>query len=516
MMNVQTFNNNMVYTHNKLVNFTEYSSDIIKNVFATIEIFKVLNEKSNDSGFIIPTSLVEKYCNLKITGSSSLKTIGLSNNKDYKKKEGYFLTFNAFQKIIKEHSKEYQECIQQIGEHYGNYCKLFYQKPVEKSSDSDSASDSSSDSDSDSDESSDDSDSDESSDDSDSDVEEEKLIISCPGNIRTYNQQLIDEKKNPSIVEYVKALNDKFYHIDISFIDDFLKLVGINECIIPHMMLEKYGVLTIFDIKTNTEKTRQVARLLEKQLQLPNNLYHMSKVAHQLPSGKKYKNEYLLSPYAFKLCLMRSQKTIKYANYFLLLEDCVKYFNDFHLERNLLYRVSLKKLVKESKKTIKEKGCKIDELKEMVTRIEKSNLEMKKTTEDTNSKLTEMSRDLKFVISKAAEVPKKQTLHNILSIMKEPGMENGYEKYHIVRCQNRNYKKLTQDKEDKYGAEVLFNITSNNGILCWQSMKKYFETNRKFVPDAYSFKYRGNIDSEILKEVLSNSIKNIKNNVSGR
>jgi hypothetical protein len=55
---------------------------------------------------------------------------------------------------------------------------------------------------------------------------EEKLIISCPDNIRIYNKELITEKKNPSIIEYVKELNEKFYKIDISFIDDFLHLLS--------------------------------------------------------------------------------------------------------------------------------------------------------------------------------------------------------------------------------------------------------------------------------------------------
>ena len=72
---------------------------------------------------------------------------------------------------------------------------------------------------------------------------------------------------------------------------------------------------------------------------------------------------------------MRSQKTIKYANYFLLLEDCFRYFNDFQMERNLIYRVSLKKIVKE-------KDCKIDELKESIERLQKINSELKKILEE--------------------------------------------------------------------------------------------------------------------------------------
>ena len=45
------------------------------------------------------------------------------------------------------------------------------------------------------------------------------------------------------------------------------------------------------------------------------------------------KNEYYLHPRAFKMCLMRSLKT-KYAKYYLLLEECIKYYNDYGFLRN--------------------------------------------------------------------------------------------------------------------------------------------------------------------------------------
>jgi hypothetical protein len=270
------------------------------------------------------------------------------------------------------------------------------------------------------------------------------------------------------------------------------------------MMLEKYGVL-----KINT--SGKVERLL-KQLNLPDNLYVLSNIGQNSSLGRPAKN-YLLSPYAFKLCLMRSQNTRKYANYFLLLEDCVKYFNDFHLERNLMYRVSLKRLVKQKDKTIKQKECKIDELKEMMVRMDKK-------LEYTNSQLLEISKDLKTVISKVSEFNvssrKQKALSEVIGICKEPNLDNGYESYHIVRCQNKNYDKLIKDKKDKYNAKELFRIDTNNSALCWHSMKQYFETNKRFITDTYSFKYKGKMDEDNLQDLLNDSVKNIKSRVSGR
>ena len=39
----------------------------------------------------------------------------------------------------------------------------------------------------------------------------------------------------------MKKLNDKFYNIDISFIDDFLEIVDKDDFCIHHEMLVKYG-----------------------------------------------------------------------------------------------------------------------------------------------------------------------------------------------------------------------------------------------------------------------------------
>ena len=40
---------------------------------------------------------------------------------------------------------------------------------------------------------------------------------------------------------------------------------------------------------------------------------------------------YMLHPDTFKKCLIKSLKTDKYADYFLLLEKCIKYYNEYQL-----------------------------------------------------------------------------------------------------------------------------------------------------------------------------------------
>ena len=74
--------------------------------------------------------------------------------------------------------------------------------------------------------------------------------------IQKFNQQLINDGEVITIVDYVKKLNMKFFHIDLSFIDDFIELVNNDGFVIQHEMLFKYEILTKSD-------SAQVLRLLE-------------------------------------------------------------------------------------------------------------------------------------------------------------------------------------------------------------------------------------------------------------
>ena len=57
----------------------------------------------------------------------------------------------------------------------------------------------------------------------------------------------------------MKKLNDTFYHIDISFIDDFIELVDKEDCCIKHILLQKY------DIYKLTAASNDVKRMLEQK-----------------------------------------------------------------------------------------------------------------------------------------------------------------------------------------------------------------------------------------------------------
>jgi hypothetical protein len=135
--------------------------------------------------------------------------------------------------------------------------------------------------------------------------------------IEEYNSYLLENQVNINIIDYVKEVNKLEFKIDISFIDEFIELVSKNECCINHNMLEKYEVL-----KLNKGTTR-VKELLEQNNFIENKDFKLSNIRefNNSNGGRGNKNEYLLHPRAFKICLMRSKNKKEYAYYYILLED---------------------------------------------------------------------------------------------------------------------------------------------------------------------------------------------------
>ena len=89
---------------------------------------------------------------------------------------------------------------------------------------------------------------------------------------------------------------------------------------------------------------------------IENEDYQVANVGQQSETsrGKKYAKEYKLTPYAFKLCLIRSKNSKKYAKYYLLLEQVFKNYQEYQImyQKVLLSGKDEKidNLIKENKK----------------------------------------------------------------------------------------------------------------------------------------------------------------------
>ena len=158
------------------------------------------------------------------------------------------------------------------------------------------------------------------------------------------SQQMLDIAINQdkflnitSFIEITKYNIDKF-QLDITHIEELYKYSTENKCNIPHMMLEKYGVLKI-------TSSSDVKRKLDNFYLIENMDYIVSNLTINTSSGKKYKNEYLLSPYAFKLCLIRSKNTKEYAKHFLNIEKLFFLYYQYQCEyEKLQYKKEIEKL----------------------------------------------------------------------------------------------------------------------------------------------------------------------------
>ena len=138
--------------------------------------------------------------------------------------------------------------------------------------------------------------------------------------IKEFNEKLVQDKKDITIIDYVKELNEKYFNIDISFIDDFIDMVNKEGFNISHEMFYKYEIL----VKTDSH---DVLRILEN-----NNFEDGVDYARSvtvIDGSSKNKNIYMMTSDVFKMICMRSLKTKKYAQYFILLEKCIKYYNDY-------------------------------------------------------------------------------------------------------------------------------------------------------------------------------------------
>jgi hypothetical protein len=98
---------------------------------------------------------------------------------------------------------------------------------------------------------------------------------------------------------------------------------------------------------------------------------------------------------------MRSQKTRRYAKYYLLLEKCIKYYNDYQIELNKKYIIKLKnKIVDKDDKIdernlkIDEQNSKIDELLKLSKKSNRNDRKMKQQLEDITLNLDDIKEEL--------------------------------------------------------------------------------------------------------------------------
>lgn len=150
--------------------------------------------------------------------------------------------------------------------------------------------------------------------------------------ISEFNKYLSDKLRKVNLNEYFSLIQSQFYsNLDISFMDYFLELITKkDEICIAHQKLIEYGIIKTKnsnDIKDCILKFNAIENIDFECLTTDRSA--VKRVGRGGANGNK--KEYKLTPKLFKLCLMRSIKENKYANYYLLLEECFYYYQEYQI-----------------------------------------------------------------------------------------------------------------------------------------------------------------------------------------
>jgi len=149
--------------------------------------------------------------------------------------------------------------------------------------------------------------------------------------IETFNNGLISNETDYDISTYVREFNSISKNpINSAFIQQMIQYIDSDQCIIPHRLLYTYNVF----ISSNEDVLlSNVKHLL---------LQYIESIDYVVNNSEN-KNEYLLHPKTFLLCLIYSKHSIKYVDYYLSLKEII---TQYYKYQNTLKSNKIKKLLK--------------------------------------------------------------------------------------------------------------------------------------------------------------------------
>jgi hypothetical protein len=134
------------------------------------------------------------------------------------------------------------------------------------------------------------------------------------------------------LAQFFKKIHSECYpEYDISFMEYFLEICDKDdEFVIPHSKLVEYGIMISND-------RQKVKTKLDRLKMIENQNYRLTQLSEPVKQGGFVtKNNYLLTPDAFKKCLIKAAKHKGqpidpdiYCDYYLLLEKVFKWYNQY-------------------------------------------------------------------------------------------------------------------------------------------------------------------------------------------
>ena len=259
-------------------------------------------------------------------------------------------------------------------------------------------------------------------------------------NIIEFNDFLSDNLIEYDINTYFTKIHELFNNsTDISFMEYFLSLIDKkDEFCVEHTKLIEYGII-------GDNRSNNIKRCIEDYDFVENTDYlgfAAERSAAKKRGGHNAKN-YKMKPHVFKMCLMRSKNENKYAKYFLELEECFYYYQDYQIKYQ-------KKIINGISKENKSLHSKIDELLKYAKNTNEK-------LDDANDNINEMKDDIENLTDKVEEVRdefREQTEHinpppedddniHMFVLLQYPNENN---KFRIIRGQSKHLdKSITQD-----------------------------------------------------------------------
>jgi len=284
--------------------------------------------------------------------------------------------------------------------------------------------------------------------------------------IQEFNYDLADRLIKYDVNDYFKLVHNKYYkNINIEFMEYFLSLIPQEDTFcVEQEKLQEYKVIN------NIDTSQKILRSLEK-FNLKENLdYRVANVGQPVQQGGvSIKKVYTLTPYAFKLCLIRAKNSFEYADYYLMLEKVFYYYREYQNQ----YQTKLLSM-KDDK--IDEQTKKIDELLKETKGQTKQIEELLNYGRTTNEKLDEVQEELQETNEKLDDV--QEHFDDLLDAVGE--IKNAFED-----TANRS---VPNPKSEKDRSEfVLLQYKANiNKFKFLRGMKEY---NDKKIENQYEDEY---------------------------
>jgi hypothetical protein len=139
--------------------------------------------------------------------------------------------------------------------------------------------------------------------------------------VQSYAEFVQTECPNMLPINFFRRCNEMFLHIDSLKMIEMLEMINRQgEFFISGKKLGEYDVMTIRD-------SSHILQMLRSRNLKDGKDYLSPNVRGNLLQTGRPATEYLLTPRAFKHCLMGSKKNSIYRDYYIMLEECVYYYD---------------------------------------------------------------------------------------------------------------------------------------------------------------------------------------------